>query len=219
MKIILSLSIMLLQLFFCWLGAATPIDGLYSSIFGGYTFIPDDISKVKLGSFFNQISYNSSYNVGGRFGLQNGNLRYESEITYIQGNVNKFSVNNISQLQTNGQIMAIFGMANIYYDFPEMIPSIVPFAGVGLGGGWVQAKFSNNSPTIIPKNIVNFKAEDGVFAYQGTFGLTYNFAENYALNIAYRYIGTDKVNSFGKIFQAHLGSVGVVYRFDEDYYK
>ena len=60
---------------------------------------------------------------------------------------------------------------------------------------------------------------DNVFSYQGTAGITYNFAEQYAVNIAYRYIATSKPEDFGRIFQAHLASAGVSYRFDCDTYK
>lgn len=210
----------ILNLFFLGFAqAATPINGLYSSVFIGYTFMPDNIRKQILDVFFNEASYNSGYNAGGRFGLQINEFRGEAEVTYINAKVHRFSANLIEQSQASGQNVAAFGMANVYYDFPEMLPAIVPFAGIGIGAGWDRAHFDNHFHKFIPVIKFNFAGEDTTFAYQGTLGLTYNFAENYALNAAYRYIGTTRNHALGKVFQANLGTVGVVYRFNENFYK
>lgn len=196
--------------------AATPIDGLYASAFGGYSYIPDNVSRLYFGNTFTDVSYNSGYHAGGRFGYQSHPLRYELEVTFIHASTSKFYFNRaVARTHNDGQNTALLGMANIYYDFPEMVPCIAPFVGLGLGYGWIEAKLVDNQPY----RTLYFKGSGNVFAYQGTAGLTYNFAENYALNIAYRYVGTDRVDNIGKVFQANLGTLGVIYRFDEANYK
>ncbi len=195
--------------------AATPIDGWYSSVFGGYSYLPDNISHTYQGNVFTYGAYNNGYHAGGRVGYQSNPLRYEGEITYIHASSDGLFVNGVNRRDTNGQISNTLAMANVYYDFPEMVPCLAPFAGVGLGYGWVEASMSARTPV----GWVNFKGSDSVFAYQATAGFTFNFAENYALNIAYRYVGTDRVDEIGKVFQANLASVGAIYRFDEGNYK
>jgi opacity protein-like surface antigen len=101
-------------------------------------------------------------------------------------------------------------MVNAYYDFPNMLPAISPFLGVGLGYAYLQTSLS----TVGPFAATYLSAHEGAFSYQGTAGITYNFAESYAINLAYRYVATNKINDFGRSFQAQIGSVGAVYHFD-----
>lgn len=197
--------------------AATPVDGWYTSVFGGYTYIPDNIYVFGPdGLFRDGVGYNAGYNAGGRIGYQSNPIRYELEYTYLHANVKHFDVNLINQLRISGFNSASIGMANIYYDFPDMLPAISPFLGVGIGYAYLQANLSSLTGPLGP---TYYNTTDSAFAYQGTAGITYNFAENYAVNLAYRYIATDKPGGFGKVFQAHLASVGVVYRFDQGNYK
>lgn len=199
--------------------AATPIDGWYSSLYGGYSYIPNNVRKSYLGTQFNRATFNNGYNVGGRLGFQGGPMRYEGEFTYLNAQAGSFSSNRFIQFfrpnRLSGHSSAALGMANIYYDFPDMVPCIAPFVGGGIGYAWVNTRLTTRNFF----GFNNFSASDNLFAYQGTAGFTYNFAENYALNIAYRYIGTTNAGELGKKFQAHLASVGVVYRFNEYYYK
>ncbi|MFC3907809.1 outer membrane protein [Legionella dresdenensis] len=196
--------------------AATPVDGLYASVFGGYTFMPANTSfTTTTGILVNGTSYDSGYNVGGRFGYKSTPLRYEGEITYMQADLDKFYINGIRQTGISGQTSATAAMANVYYDFPDMVPCVSPFVGVGLGFVGVDAKLNSAGPN----GYTQFRGSNTVFGYQGTGGFTFNFNENYALNIAYRYMATDKVDDLGKIFQAHMASAGVIYRFDEALYK
>ncbi|WED41945.1 outer membrane protein [Legionella cardiaca] len=214
------------------LSAAVPIDGWYASVFGGYTYVPDNVSNTTYyppGYFTNTTyaflrahpSYNNGWNAGGRIGYQSMPLRYEAELTYLQAYLSKFKINHARQLGVDGETTGTFGMANVYYDFPEMVPCIATFVGVGLGYGYVTAELNGKGPIGVsgPAFTTHFKVDDGVFAYQATAGFTYNFAENYAVNLAYRYLGTERADDFNKVFQAHLASAGVVYRFDGASYK
>lgn len=195
--------------------AAAPIDGWYANLFGGYTYVPDNVTTIYQGLLRNRASYNDGYNAGGRLGYKSNPLRYEAEVTYLHTGVSGFFVNRIKQGLVTGQFRSILGMANVYYDFPEMIPCIAPFLGLGLGYGWVQSELNS----LRPLGRTYFKRSDNLFAYQGTAGVIYNFAENYSLDIAYRYLSTTRADNLGKVVQANLASVGVTYRFDESSYK
>jgi opacity protein-like surface antigen len=194
--------------------AATAIDGWYTSVFGGYTGLLDDLSITRNGLARNYARFESGYNVGGRFGYQYNPLRLEGELTYLQADLEGFRVNSRSQHGITGDTNAWLAMANVYYDFPDMVLAVRPFLGLGLGGAWVRGSFDSRGPFVVTQ----FHDTDKVFAFQATGGFTYNFSENYAVNIAYRYVGTDTLN-LGKMLQANLGTVGIIYRFNEVAYK
>ena len=196
------------------LNAAVPIDGWYANLFGGYTYLPNNLSVSTSGYLLSNSSFHSGYNLGGRFGYKSNPFRYEGEFTYIHANVASFKINQVTQNNEGGDASVPMIMANIYYDFPELIQSIEPFLGFGIGYTWVDTEFTSAppSPSIIYDN------SNSAFTYQGTAGLTYNYAEHFSLDIAYRYLGTGKINYLGKIFQANLVTIGATYRFDGSRY-
>lgn len=195
--------------------AATPVDGWYTSIFGGYTYFPENVDVVSNGLLFNNAEYTQGYNAGGRFGYQSNPIRYELEYTYMSATAKNYTVDTIAQENITGFTSANLVMANLYFDGPEILPSTVPYLGVGIGYAYLQTSLSSTGPT----TATYFSAKDNEFAYQGTAGLTYNFAENYALNLAYRYVATNRADNFGSVFQAHIANAGFVYHFDRGNYK
>ena len=197
------------------ISAATPVDGWYASAFGGYTYLPDNMYTTSNGLFLNGSGYNNGYNAGGRFGYQSNPIRYELEYTYLEASANHFDLNFIEQTEVSGYASGNLFMANLYYDCPEMLPSISPYLGVGIGYAYLQASLNSTGPL----GATYFNNSDNAFAYQGTAGITYNFAENYAVNLAYRYVATGKIDGFGRVFQAHIANAGVVYHFDRGSYK
>lgn len=202
--------------------AATPVDGWYTSVFGGYAYLPPNISNTIYNFYLDDSGYNSGYNAGGRIGFQGGIMRYELEYTYLHDSLKHFSVNNVRQMGVTGYSSASLGMANVYVDFPEMLPAISPYLGMGIGYAHIQARFSSifrYYPTALVYYPTTFVVNANAFAYQGTAGITYNFAENYAVNLAYRYVATDKASNFRKIFEAHIASAGAIFRFDQANYK
>lgn len=192
--------------------AATPINGWYTSVFGGYSYLPDnmDHSDPISNVLRNGAKFTSGYNAGGRIGYQSNPLRYEGEYTYVHASAKDFNYNLIPRDFVSGFTSANLIMANVYYDFPDMLPAINPYLGLGIGYAYLRAKIASDDLLGFTSIDINANA----FAYQGTAGLTYNFAENYAVNIAYRYAATDKTDEFGKIYQMHMASIGAVYRFD-----
>ncbi len=195
--------------------AATPINGWYSSAFGGYTYLPGNINATNLGLTRSNATYHSGFDAGASLGFKSNPMRYEGELTYMKANVNHFDVNGIRQTPSSGYTNAALGLANVYYDFPGFTLSIQPFLGAGIGYAWIQNKLDSTGPFAV----TNFSNTNSVFAYQATGGLTYNFAENYALSLGYRYVGTTNISEMGQMFQAHMANVGAVYRFDGNNYK
>ncbi len=235
--------------------AVVPIDGLYGSLFGGYSYVSDNINRTQNNALsrirYERVSYTNGFNAGGRFGYQANHWRYEGELTYIGASVDSFdfslpSFGVLRARNASGQSNNVLGTANVYFDFPEIIPCISPFLGGGLGYGWFRSSLTHRNlfrrhagffsfflpnaflpqnsqtlqnPIFLAQNTVHFNGSGSAFVYQGTAGLTYNFSENYALNLAYRFVGSTRVNALGKAFRSNLASLGVVYRFNEYNYK
>ncbi len=195
--------------------AATPIDGWYSSAFGGYAWVPGNINTVNQGLALSNSVFQSGFDAGGSLGFKSNPMRYEGELTYIRANLNHFDINGVRQTGNTGYTNTALGMANVYYDFPGIVMPIQPFLGGGIGYAWVQDKLNSTGPLAV----TSFSLSNSVFAYQATGGLTYNFAENYALSLGYRYVATTNAPDLGQIFQAHLANLGAVYRFDGNRYK
>lgn len=195
--------------------AAVPVDGWYTSVFGGYSYLSSNIDTRYWGLLRSNPSYTDGYNAGARIGFQSNPIRYELEYTYLNARAKRFDVEHIRQTGVSGKSSANLLMANLYYDFPEILAAISPFLGVGIGYAFMETTLNSNGPF----DITLFKATGNAFAYQGTAGLTYNFAENYAINAAYRYSATAGNGHFGRSFQAQMGSVGVTYHFDRGNYK
>lgn len=195
--------------------ATAPIEGWYSSAFGGATWLFDNLQTIRGGFAWNQSKYHWGYHVGGRLGYQSNPLRYEAEYTYITAPVHSYVVGSFNQRYVGGNSNASALMANVYYDFPDMVPAVAPFIGLGVGFAHVNSTFQSYGPLFT----TYYKTSDTPFAYQGTVGFTYNFSENYAINIAYRYLSTTQLDHLGKTYQANLGTVGFIYRFDGNNYK
>ena len=195
--------------------AAAPVDGMYTSVFGGYSYLPSNINILTPYGFVDGTSYKSGYNAGGRIGYQGNPIRYEAEYTYINATLNAFNVNQLQQAQPAGNAVANLIMANLYYDTQEILPCVTSFLGLGIGYAYLDSDLNGYGVN----GINYFKFTDNAFAYQGTAGLTYNFSENYAVNLSYRYVATTSKDVFGNVFQAHLVGGGAVYRFDYGNYK
>jgi len=196
--------------------AAVPIAGWYAGAFAGAAYLPDNVNTSINGLYYNNSKYDMGYDFGANLGYKSGNLRYEIEGTYIKAKPDKFNIGGVTQTGVGGQSTALSGMANVYVDFEGFItPIIQPYVGAGIGYAYVKNDLNANGPTLT----TSVKNSNTVFAYQGMAGVTYNFAENWAATIGYRYMGTDSTRYWGKRFQAHMGNVGVIYRFEEAEYK
>jgi opacity protein-like surface antigen len=198
------------------IAAATPIEGWYTSIFGGYAYLPNYINTNHGGFTRNNINNQSGYEAGGNLGFRGNLMRYEVEVSYLNAHISSLAINQVPQTGVSGYNNAVLGMANVYHDFPFRIAeSLEPFLGFGIGYAWIQAQLNATGPTFVS----HFDGANSAFAYQAMAGITYNFAENYSLNLNYRYIATTNVPELGQMFQAHIANVGATYRFDGNNYK
>lgn len=196
--------------------AATPIDGLYATLSGGYTYLPNNLSLTKQGIIRNDAKYNAGFDAGGSIGYKSNPLRYEGELTYINANLDKFNANRITQTGVTGSNNAILAMANVFYDLPQLVDPIQPYVGVGIGYAWINGKFASTGPNLAT---TYHNDSNSAFAYQAAGGFIFNFAENYAAGVGYRYVATERVSALGKVFQAHMANLTVIYRCDGNKYK
>lgn len=194
--------------------AATPIDGLYSNLFGGWAYFPGNFNQNYHGYALNSARYQDGFEAGGTLGYKSNPMRYEFELSYLQANVSSFSLNNVPQTNASGKTDAYLGIANIYYDIPMLTPLLQPYFGGGIGYGYFQIDLNGSQPTAP----VAYGADHSNFVYQGVAGVTFNFAENYSINANYRYVGTTN-SMFGQVFQVHMANLGATYRYDGVKYK
>lgn len=195
--------------------AATPIDGMYTNVFGGYAYLPNNLSVMHDNIYLSHANYKSGYTVGGRIGYKSNPLRYEGELTFIKADVNRFKLNGFNIHMPGGYSDTGAVMGNIYYDIPEMLPAIEPFVGAGIGYAWTKNQFTGAHPF----GPVHYSHSNSNFAWQLTTGLAYHFAENFSLDGAYRYFATNNIDFLGKPVQANLATLGITYRFDSARYK
>ncbi|PWY54172.1 porin family protein [Legionella qingyii] len=195
--------------------ASTAVNGWYATGFGGYTYAPSNVERLYYGYLLSDVHYRWGYNAGGGIGYQSDPVRYEFQYTYLYVDTNQYSVNHKKALDIDGGTKANILMANLYYDFPEMLGKISPFLGVGIGYSFMHATLNSTSRFKKP----HFNTDLDSFAYQGTAGLTYNFKKHFAINAAYRYTATTNKGNWGKTLQAQMGNLGVIYRFDIGSYK
>lgn len=195
--------------------AATAIDGLYASVYGGWAYVPDNINSFYGGLHRTDATYQDAFMAGGAFGYKSNPMRYEGELFYVGSDLKGFRINNTKQTTPFGDSNGVFALASAYYDFCEVIPTITPFLGVGLGYGWVDTQMNAEGPNFRSR----FNSKGSIFAYQASAGLSYNFAENFSLYVNYRYLGGGELKNMGENYQAHIAMGGVTYRFDGGLYK
>ena len=193
--------------------AATPIDGFYSSLFASYAYIPNNVNSTQQNIYYSDTGYRPGYAGGGNLGYKNNPLRYEGELTYFNANLKYFSQNNQRQTDVGGYNNGVLAMANILYDAPGLIKELSPYLGFGIGYAWLNVKMDN----VITGSTA--KITSSPFAYQGSAGISYNFAENYALTVSYRYLASPHDNNLGRSVQINLANVGMTYRFNHAEYE
>lgn len=185
--------------------AATPVGGLYGEAFGGVAGVSSYIAK----NSFNDANFKSGYNVGGLVGIKTGPFHYNIEGLYIYSTPRDYTFNSVKQTASGDKSSAILGFVNIGYDFKDIMDNISPFIDVGIGFNYLSTQLTSISPsqTRYSNNFYDF-------SYQGKIGTTFNFSENYAITTSYRYVRGASTDDNGKVYQAHLGQMGVIYRFE-----
>jgi len=181
--------------------------GFYGSIGAGLTSITDDTDFESLETsgapFDSDIDYDNGIGIVTALGYDWGNSwRTELEFSYRSNDADDIATDNAGfsgfpSDGLNGDLDSYSLFANLLYDFDYVknyLPvAITPYIGGGVGGSIIDLELNGSNPTAI-SGLTPFSLDDNVtaLAYQGIAGLVFDLAENVALDVSYRYHGTDK---------------------------
>lgn len=211
MKLFASLALLVPSMAF----SATPIDGAYTHLYGGYLYLPGNISNSIFNLNINQASYQNGYDAGFSMGYQLNPLRFDLDFNYLKAGLEGFNLNETAAIHPYGYNDAFFASSDIYFDLPVNNTLLNPFLGLGLG----YAVIHHQIQSYLTNQNFNLNHSSNIFAYHAKAGIIYNFAENYALDLTYQYTRTKDDKYMGKYFQAHTANVGITYRFNGQFYK
>ena len=144
------------------------------------------------------------------YALGNG-VRLEGEISWRRNAFDKFSGDDGSSRDIEGDLQNLAFMLNGAYDFHFDSP-ITPFVMGGLGVAIVESEITKvgESPTS------HSDANDTVFAYQVGAGLSYQVTPKVAFDVSYRFFGTQDLvfDGGGEMTNTHHNVlVGLSYSF------
>lgn len=179
----------------------------YVGVATGVAILEDSTLSDSTGSV--NISYNPGFVLNGTGGYEFGNgLRVEGEVNFRRAEMDRVSVGNLGAA-LNSTAWSIGMMANGYYDFRNS-SAVTPYLGAGIG--FINVNVDEGSINGIR---VWTKADDTVFAYQVAVGAALDMSKQAALDIGYRYFGTDDPR-FGAVkgtYASHNIMLGLRYRF------
>jgi opacity protein-like surface antigen len=126
-------------------------------------------------------------------------LRGEIEAGYRINNIEKVRVDRNALLpasagnefNVDGQVDMGLAMVNLYYDFHiEGLP-VLPWVGVGVGGGHVNYQFIYDYGDPLAPAMAD--ASDWQFAYQLMAGVTVPVGQSTSMSLGYRYFKTEEM--------------------------
>ncbi|RII27729.1 MAG: porin family protein [Geobacter sp.] len=178
-------------------------------------FLPQD-SNV---TYFDGSTGNQSYDTGyvltafGGYEFESG-LRLEGEFAFREAELNRVA-GNYGYYGYNDTLWAFSGMANLFYDI-RTNTNVTPYLGGGIGFATVSldrgydyySGYYNN-------NYYDSSDYETVFAYQVGGGVCIDLNRNMALDVGYRYFGTDDIQFFDRKIdlESHNVTVGVKFKF------
>ena len=109
-------------------------------------------------------------------------FRVEAEVSYRDNDLDE--ITNGGSAPIEGDITALAGMANVYFDFRPG-KSWRPYFGGGIGVANLDLDISS-----VAGSPVSFSDTDTVFAYQVMAGVEYKITPQLALGAEYRYFAT-----------------------------
>ena len=144
-------------------------------------------------------SMDTGFTVNGAFGRYIDDIRVirlEGEVLY-----DRSGVDNLGGAQATGTLSNVGLMFNAYYDF-RTDSSWTPYFGGGIG--YSRVNFDNLTVGGVP--LANDTGD--AFSWQIKAGVAYQFSPSWAVNLGYRYYGTDNLDFGGPAGGAHLTSEG-----------
>jgi len=151
-------------------------EGMYLSAKVGLAVLADSDLNFSDGST-SKLSFDNGFGLDVALGYQLPMFRVEGEVAYRANDMDESSDSGGTD-KINGDLKALSGMVNGYYDFCNAT-AFTPYVGVGIG----VAK-------------LDFSVEEGldesdtVFAYQMMVGAGYALTKQISLEVEYRYFGT-----------------------------
>ena len=201
--------------------AAAESEGFYFDVHGGGMYVHDaDNEFEEFGDFTIETSYDIGYSVGLSLGYDLGQFRIEGEISSRAADIDEGSGSGVFSGLSNvdGDVYAIAGMVNAYYDF-DFGSLWRPYVGGGFGGAIVGF---NDLEGDVGALTLTFADEDDdlVFAFQAAVGIGYHFNDNFTLYGGYRFFGTTPAqisdvgnNNLETEFYSHSAELGIRYTF------
>lgn len=184
-------------------------------------FIPQNSTVTDIYGASADVSYDAGFLLTGFGGYEFGNgLRVEGELSYRSADVDNYSYwgRNAYPGTTywarnaylDNYIGAFSMMGNVYYDIRNQ-SNVTPYLGGGIGFSVVNFEsgvWDNNYS-------YSYSEDDTVFAYQLGAGVCIDLNKKVALDIGYRYFGTEDIQlPTTKVeFSSHNVIVGAKYRF------
>ena len=144
-------------------------------------------------------SMDTGFTVNGAFGRYIDDIRVirlEGEVLYTRS-----GVDNLGGAQASGTLSNVGLMFNAYYDF-RTDSSWTPYFGGGIGYSLVNFDKLTSGGVLVANDSSN------AFSWQIKVGVAYEFSPSWAVNIGYRYYGTDNLDFDSPTGGAHVTSEG-----------
>nr|WP_294548781.1 OmpA family protein [uncultured Rhodopila sp.] len=208
-----------------------PVTGIYVGAIGGFNIksspnINNVHSNIPGGFGITTPNASLSTSIGGAgvgtvgYGLGNG-LRLEVEGDYRGNSFSNTSGQNRAGngVSTNaGGTEQLYGpMVNAVYDFNNLVPFLVPYAGIGVGYQWAHLKNFATGAVGAGGTAVAITSGDtrGSFAAQGILGAGYQIAAvpGLALTAEYRILALTGTRNYDSAFTTATAGTAPVTRF------
>lgn len=182
-------SIAALGLFASSPAAAQPTEGLYLSVFGGYTMPDDDVEFTdledeNLGPFPDgTLSPDDGASGAVAVGYDWGRFRVEGEGAYRWNEIDEASVGGVVFPDADADFESASLMVNAIIDLP--ITERFEFY-VGAGAGIAAIQVDGFVGTVGPLGTVEYDLETWAVAYQGLAGVAFHLNDDWTVMAGYR---------------------------------
>lgn len=199
--------------------AATATDApWYVLLTGGASMVSDP--NVTLGGSSGRLELGSGTTFGGAVGRRfSDSLRGELEISYRSNAVKRAGVQGLDASQPDGDLAALFLMANVYYDFapiPAGPARFRPYVGLGLG-------FAQEVDTDLRARGAAAQFSGSGAAWQLALGVNWDYGSRWIAGVGLRYTDAGRVDMTGSggvagqnldlRYRAVTASASIGYRF------
>lgn len=186
--------------------AANAYQGLYGAIGAGLTLMQSDRDVSNDGAgvggpliFDSSADYDNGIGVYSALGYDWGNnWRTELELSYRNNEIDSIAADGAGfsgwpSGTISGESKSLALMLNVLRDF-EVGGNLKPYIGGGIGVADVNHDIAGSNPAGVPfaPMSITYGPHKRLFAYQGIAGVAYELTEGLALDLSYRFFGTEK---------------------------